>query len=135
MATEFQKRVWEEIDKIPYGKTVTYKEIAKKIGKPNASRAVANACGNLGLVYVGRGAHEQAEAMQQRALAIELELGRKEGIASTLGNLALIARCRNDLPKCRELLLKALDLFTEIGARDRIEQTRALLDSLPPDDS
>ena len=45
MATEFQKRVWEEIDKIPYGKTVTYKEIAKKIGKPNASRAVANACG------------------------------------------------------------------------------------------
>ena len=45
MATEFQKRVWEEIDKIPYGKTVTYKEIAEKIGKPNGSRAVANACG------------------------------------------------------------------------------------------
>ena len=45
MATNFQKRVWEEVDKIPYGKTVTYKEIAKKIGKPNASRAVANACG------------------------------------------------------------------------------------------
>ncbi len=45
MATDFQKRVWEEIDKIPYGKTTTYKEIAKKIGKPNASRAVANACG------------------------------------------------------------------------------------------
>ena len=45
MATEFQKRVWEEIDKIPYGKTVTYKEIAEKIGKTNASRAVANACG------------------------------------------------------------------------------------------
>ena len=37
--------VWEEIDKIPYGKTVTYKDIAEKIGKPNASRAVANACG------------------------------------------------------------------------------------------
>lgn len=45
MATDFQKRVWKEIDKIPYGKTVTYKEIAEKIGKPNASRAVANACG------------------------------------------------------------------------------------------
>ena len=45
MATDFQKKVWKEIDKIPYGKTVTYKEIAKKIGKPNASRAVANACG------------------------------------------------------------------------------------------
>ena len=44
MATDFQKRVWKEIDKIPYGKTVTYKEIAEKIDKPNASRAVANAC-------------------------------------------------------------------------------------------
>ncbi|MDG2093388.1 MAG: MGMT family protein [SAR86 cluster bacterium] len=45
MATEFQKSVWAEIDKIPYGKTVTYKQIAENIGKPNASRAVANACG------------------------------------------------------------------------------------------
>jgi O-6-methylguanine DNA methyltransferase len=45
LATDFQKRVWKEIDKIPYGITVTYKEIAEKIGKPNASRAVANTCG------------------------------------------------------------------------------------------
>ncbi len=37
MATEFQKKVWSEIDKIPYGTTMTYKEIAIKIGKPNAS--------------------------------------------------------------------------------------------------
>ena len=45
MATDFLKKGWSEIDKIPYGKTVTYKDIAKKIGRPNASRAVANACG------------------------------------------------------------------------------------------
>ena len=45
MATDFQKRVWKEIDKIPYVKTVTYKVLADKFGKPNASRAVANACG------------------------------------------------------------------------------------------
>ena len=45
LATDFQKKVWKEIDKIPYGKTTTYKEIAKKIGRPNASKAVANACG------------------------------------------------------------------------------------------
>jgi O-6-methylguanine DNA methyltransferase len=45
MATDFQKLVWAEIDKIPYGSTITYKEIAKNIGKPNAARAVANACG------------------------------------------------------------------------------------------
>jgi O-6-methylguanine DNA methyltransferase len=43
--TEFQKLVWAEIDKIPFGKTKSYKEIAEAIGKPKASRAVANACG------------------------------------------------------------------------------------------
>ena len=45
MASDFQKLVWAEIDKIPYGSTITYKEIAIKIGKPLAARAVANACG------------------------------------------------------------------------------------------
>jgi O-6-methylguanine DNA methyltransferase len=45
MATEFQKLVCNEIDKIPFGETKSYKDIAISIGKPNASRAVANACG------------------------------------------------------------------------------------------
>ena len=45
MATEFQKLVWNQIDKIPFGETKSYKDIAINIGKPNASRAVANACG------------------------------------------------------------------------------------------
>lgn len=45
VASDFQKLVWAEIDKIPYGSTITYKEIAIKIGKPHAARAVANACG------------------------------------------------------------------------------------------
>ena len=43
--TEFQVKVWKEIAKIPYGETRTYKDIAVAIGKPNSSRAVANACG------------------------------------------------------------------------------------------
>ena len=43
--TEFQILVWKEIAKIPYGKTRSYKELAIAIGKPNSSRAVANACG------------------------------------------------------------------------------------------
>lgn len=43
--TEFQKKVWKAIEKIPAGKTVSYKDIAIKIGKPGAYRAVANACG------------------------------------------------------------------------------------------
>ena len=41
--TEFQKKVWKELQKIPFGKTASYKEIAAKIGKENASRAVGNA--------------------------------------------------------------------------------------------
>src|SRR5882724_2205140 len=43
--TIFQKKVWREILNIPKGKTITYKELAKKIGKPKAVRAVANAVG------------------------------------------------------------------------------------------
>ena len=43
--TEFQIKVWKEISKIPYGETKTYKDIAVAIGRPNSSRAVANACG------------------------------------------------------------------------------------------
>tara|TARA_B100000700_G_scaffold83439_1_gene93975 strand:+ start:2278 stop:2556 length:279 start_codon:yes stop_codon:yes gene_type:complete len=43
--TEFEIKVWKEIVKIPYGETITYKDLAVAIGKPNSSRAVANACG------------------------------------------------------------------------------------------
>jgi len=43
--TEFQKKVWRELMKIPKGKTITYKELASRIGKTKAVRAVANAVG------------------------------------------------------------------------------------------
>ena len=43
-ATKFQKTVWNEIKRIPRGKTITYKELAVKIGKPKSYRAVATAC-------------------------------------------------------------------------------------------
>ena len=38
--TEFQKNVWNELRKIPYGKTVSYGHIAHRIGNPKAARAV-----------------------------------------------------------------------------------------------
>ena len=41
--TEFQKRVWNALEKIPYGETRTYKEVAKMIGNEKASRAVGMA--------------------------------------------------------------------------------------------
>lgn len=43
-ATAFQRRVWEELRRIPYGATKTYSEVARAIGKPSAIRAVARAC-------------------------------------------------------------------------------------------
>jgi methylated-DNA-[protein]-cysteine S-methyltransferase len=43
IGTDFQKSVWEELKKIPYGETISYSELAKKINKPKASRAVGGA--------------------------------------------------------------------------------------------
>ena len=50
--TDFQKKVWLEISKIPKGKTITYKELAIKIGKPKAYRAVGNACAMNSLLEI-----------------------------------------------------------------------------------
>lgn len=41
--TEFQQKVWKALEKIPYGKTYSYKEIAIDIGNINAARAVGMA--------------------------------------------------------------------------------------------
>ena len=43
--TNFQKKVWLEILKVPFGKVTTYKNIALSISHKGSSRAVANACG------------------------------------------------------------------------------------------
>lgn len=43
IGTLFQKEVWKEIHKIPYGQTRSYADIAMLLGKPSAYRAVANA--------------------------------------------------------------------------------------------
>jgi len=45
IGTEFQKNVWGNLKKIPYGKTTSYLELATSISNPQAVRAVANANG------------------------------------------------------------------------------------------
>lgn len=42
--TAFQRAVWKALGKIPLGQTATYAQIARKVGKPKAVRAVAQAC-------------------------------------------------------------------------------------------
>jgi methylated-DNA-[protein]-cysteine S-methyltransferase len=50
--SEFQKCVWAELLKIPFGETISYGELARRIGKPAASRAVgrANATNPIALI-------------------------------------------------------------------------------------
>src|SRR5712692_2419199 len=43
-ATAFQRRVWEALRAIPYGRTRSYSQIARALGRPKATRAVARAC-------------------------------------------------------------------------------------------
>jgi AraC family transcriptional regulator of adaptative response/methylated-DNA-[protein]-cysteine methyltransferase len=43
-ATAFQMRVWQALRNIPRGQTLTYAQLARKIGQPTAVRAVARAC-------------------------------------------------------------------------------------------
>jgi AraC family transcriptional regulator, regulatory protein of adaptative response / methylated-DNA-[protein]-cysteine methyltransferase len=43
-ATAFQWRVWQELQSIPYGSTRSYSQVAKTLGQPKATRAVARAC-------------------------------------------------------------------------------------------
>lgn len=45
IGTPFQKKVWRAITQIQKGQVLTYKELAQKIGRPKAFRAVANAVG------------------------------------------------------------------------------------------
>lgn len=45
VGTEFQKTVWNELLNIPFGSTISYGEMARRIGMPKAVRAVANANG------------------------------------------------------------------------------------------
>jgi methylated-DNA-[protein]-cysteine S-methyltransferase len=43
--TDFQRSVWNELSKLPYGKTISYLELSKKLGDTKAIRAVASANG------------------------------------------------------------------------------------------
>jgi methylated-DNA-[protein]-cysteine S-methyltransferase len=50
--SDFQKRVWAELLRIPFGETITYMELARRVGHPGAARAVgrANATNPIALI-------------------------------------------------------------------------------------
>ncbi|MDO5651852.1 MAG: methylated-DNA--[protein]-cysteine S-methyltransferase [Moraxella sp.] len=80
--TDFQQQVWQTLCEIPYGQTISYKELAQRIGKPTAFRACANANGkNLISLIVpchrviasdgGLGGYTGGVDIKQRLLALE----------------------------------------------------------------
>ncbi len=94
--TPFQKKVWNEIHKIPYGRLTSYGLIAKSIGKPNASRAVGNAVGqnpitivipchrvvwsNGGIGGFGGGLHKKRFLLNVEGVLPRAEDGSERGI-------------------------------------------------------
>ena len=89
--TAFQKTVWSELSKIPYGQTATYSEIAERIGKPASFRAVANACGKNPvplLIPCHRALHKSTTSsgftwgVEVKKLLLELETSHSEAMAA-----------------------------------------------------
>ena len=52
VGTEFQQSVWAELCKIPYGRTISYMELSKRIGNVKAIRAVGTANGSNGICII-----------------------------------------------------------------------------------
>lgn len=82
IGTPFQKRVWQELQKIPYGETRSYQEIALALDKPTAYRAVAQANGANPLaivipchrvIYKGGALGGYAGGLEQKRGLLDLE--------------------------------------------------------------
>jgi AraC family transcriptional regulator of adaptative response/methylated-DNA-[protein]-cysteine methyltransferase len=88
-ATAFQRRVWEALQRIPYGTTCSYSEIARKLGQPRATRAVARACATNPVSVVipchrvvredgGLGGYRWGLGRKEKLLDVERGAARKE---------------------------------------------------------
>ncbi len=89
---------------------------------------MAREYGNLGIVYARRGESEKAEEYYLKSLAIDKELGRKEGMANQYGNLGNVYATRGDLAKACKAWAESVHLFEELGAADRAEKFQRLMD-------
>ena len=86
--------------------------------------------GNLGILYKTRGELDRAEAMYEKALAIDKELGRKEGMANQYGNLGNVYQIRGELDRAAEAWKTARSLFAEIGAEPMVERIDGCLSEI-----
>ncbi len=86
--TAFQKAVWIEVRKIPFGETSTYSKIAEAIGAPKAVRAVGSSCTHCWFAWAvpchrvlsrGEAAAKKKEGRRYRWVAYEADLVAKRG--------------------------------------------------------
>ena len=85
--TELQRRAWNEVRKIPFGRTSTYSKIAEAIGAPKAIRAVANSCSRSWFAFAvpchrvlhkgGASSGNRRDGRQYRWVAYEAKLNAK----------------------------------------------------------
>lgn len=82
--TPFQERVWSELEKIPYGETISYKELAVRVGSERASRAVGSANGKNNICIIvpchrviesGGGLGGYAYGVEVKKKLVEMEIG------------------------------------------------------------
>jgi methylated-DNA-[protein]-cysteine S-methyltransferase len=50
--TDFQHKIWQQLARIPFGQTITYGELARRVGRPKAARAAGAACGRNPLAII-----------------------------------------------------------------------------------
>ncbi len=112
--SQFQRRVWDAIRAIPYGETRSYGELARRIGRPRAQRAVAGACGANPVALAipchrvdpaggGRGGYRWGTARKAALLELEgsqTESGRKKESDHSLSS-ARLAPWRVPRPRTR----------------------------------
>mgnify|MGYP003077935013 FL=1 len=73
IGSEFQARVWHSLTKIPYGKTISYGEIAREVNSPKAVRAVGGAVGaNLFSIIIPCHRVVGANGSPSRAMAADM---------------------------------------------------------------
>lgn len=87
--TDFQKRVWKQLQNIPFGQSLTYSSVAEKIKSPKAFRAVGTACGKNNLLVIVPCHRVKAQnGLGGFALGLEVkrELLRLENNGATINN-------------------------------------------------
>ena len=76
--------------------------------------------GNMGIVYKTKGELDKALEYYGKALELNEELGRKEGMAIQLGNIGIVHKIKGELDKALEYHGKALELNEELGRKEGI---------------